>query len=175
MTVTEAREIAKDFVRTMNPEMRTDAYPNYGIYKVSLDGGAFLEMYFVQVNTGRQSQSRFYTGVDCVIENDSVRYAEIETMMDYGKIAAAILKATRIPMTIWKDTTHQYSDAECEKELACTMEFPVEIVYGFYKEKQTSFLKWLNEYTIPDVDGLYEYAVNHGFNAIRTDRKEYDT
>lgn len=95
-----------------------------------------------------------------------------------------------ILMTVWADTTGQYTEEECHFDNLCIIELPRRIVYSYYKEHEADFVaetmaelsipkaectfdKWVNNvYTCEDTDGLFQYAVVNGYHWQRPDEPE---
>lgn len=95
-----------------------------------------------------------------------------------------------ILMTVWADTTGQYTEEECNFDNMCIIELPRRIVYSYYKVHEADFVaetmaelsipkaectfdKWVNNvYTCEDTDGLFQYAVIHGYRWQRPDEPE---
>lgn len=94
-----------------------------------------------------------------------------------------------ITMSVFADTTHQYTEEEIEKDNIAEIELPRRIVWDFYKanEKQfmavsgayfeipparCNFLDWLASYTCTDTDELFDFAVQKGFTWKRPDEPE---
>lgn len=95
-----------------------------------------------------------------------------------------------ILMTVWADTTGQYTEEECNFDNMCVIELPRRIVYSYYKEREADFVaetmaelsvpkaectfdKWVNNvYTCEDTDGLFQYAVMNGYHWQRPDEPE---
>lgn len=86
-----------------------------------------------------------------------------------------------IPVCVYCSSTGLFSEEECYLENLTDMMFPEWIVREWYKENKKDFIEecksdslkepcfetWLNEvYTADDTDGLYEFAVEKGYDPI---------
>ena len=82
-------EIADVFVRTMNPEMKTDETPNFGTCEMPINNKFQLEFEFIEevLDCGTE----FYTDI-YLSDYDGILYGYkcAETMTDVEKIAEAI-------------------------------------------------------------------------------------
>lgn len=90
-------------------------------------------------------------------------------------------------VTVWADSTHQYTEMECDRGNMVDIELPRRIVYNYYKANEAEFVaetadelrispaectfdKWIQSvYTCMDTDGLFDYAVRHGYEWKRPD------
>lgn len=89
-----------------------------------------------------------------------------------------------IPVTVYCDSTDLYTEEEVMQENLCELYFPEEIVRAWYEADITaheedqkaelgpntvcSFETWLRDvYTADGTDGLYQFAVDHGFQPER--------
>ena len=88
-----------------------------------------------------------------------------------------------IPVCIYRDSTGLFSEEECFNDNLIDMLFPEWIVEEWYKRYETEFIiqcktevnekpcfkTWYTEvYTADDTDGLYDFAVEKGFQPILT-------
>lgn len=86
---------------------------------------------------------------------------------------------TLIPVCVYCSSTGLFSEEECNTENLTDMMFPEWIVREWYKENEKDFIAecktdslkepcfetWFNEvYTADDTDGLYDFAVEKGFD-----------
>lgn len=84
-----------------------------------------------------------------------------------------------IPVCIYCDSTGLFSETEIFNDNLTEMFFPIWIVQEWYKEHEKDFIEacktdslkepcfetWINEvYTADDTDGLYNYAVEKGYD-----------
>lgn len=85
-----ALEMATEFVRTMNPEMRTDGSANFAIYEYELPDDRFnLEVCFIEEDFDNAIEYR--TAIDLVDKHSvTVDYTFAETMTDAEAIADGI-------------------------------------------------------------------------------------
>jgi len=85
-----ALEMATEFVRTMNPEMRTDGSANFAIYEFKLPDKRFnLEVCFIEEDFA--DEPKFRTAIDMVDKHSTtVDYTFAETMTDIQAIADGI-------------------------------------------------------------------------------------
>lgn len=89
-----AREMATEFVRTMNPENVTDGTPNFAIYEFELpDPRYHLEVCFIEEDFDDGNESDFRTAIDVVGKDGCTcngMYTFAETMTDIDAIASGI-------------------------------------------------------------------------------------
>lgn len=97
-------------------------------------------------------------------------------------------------MTVWADSTHQYTETECDRDNMVDIELPRRLVYDYYKNHEAEFVaetmdelripkeectfdKWAKEvYTCMDTDELFDYARMHGYEWKRSDEPaEWET
>ena len=89
-----AKEMATEFVRTMNPENVTDGSANFGIYEFHLPyDNLHLEVCFVEEDFDDGNESNFRTAIDAVGKDGCTYngvYTFAETMTDIDAIAESI-------------------------------------------------------------------------------------
>ena len=86
---------------------------------------------------------------------------------------------------LYCDTTGLYNEDEMSKDNLCELLFPEKIVKDWYYKnvdkfseetaselsvslEECTFDMWFEDvYTADDMDGLYEFAMDHGFKAVR--------
>lgn len=84
----------------------------------------------------------------------------------------------QLAVCIYKDSTDLFTEKAMVNSNLCDMLFPEQIVRAWYKAHEEDFIEeckenslkepcfktWLNEvYTADDTDGLYDFAVELGF------------
>ena len=96
-----------------------------------------------------------------------------------------------LPVGIWKDTTNQYTDEECDKDNELVIPVPQDLLFKWYMENAefdreqcpeympeggwpdipiSDMLRWLwEEYTLDETDGLYYWLTQHGYYWKRLD------
>jgi len=96
-----------------------------------------------------------------------------------------------LPVGIWKDTTGQYSDEECDEDNMVTIPVPQDLLWQWYMENAEfdreqcadqepeggwaeitieDMLRWLwEEYTLDETDGLYYWLAQHNYYWKRLD------
>ena len=86
-----------------------------------------------------------------------------------------LAQSDKISMTVYCDTTGQYSEKEVNEDNITEMEFPKYIVKEYFEKvadadcEYESFEEWLDDYTADDTEELYEFAEARGFKAKRSD------
>lgn len=86
-------------------------------------------------------------------------------------------------MTVYADSTCQYTEEECVRDNLVDIELPRRIIYEYFvdyiaesMDGTATFARWLEEYTADDTDGLWRYARNRGCEWHRSDEPaEYAT
>lgn len=82
-------EMASEFVRTMNPEMKTDETPNFATFELPINENYKIELEFT--DEIHDSGDEFYTDIYLSdYKGTSYGYKCAETMTDIEKIAEAI-------------------------------------------------------------------------------------
>ena len=85
-----AKEMATEFLTTMNPELRNDGSTNFAIYEFELPDERFnLEVCFIEEDF--DDEREFRTAIDLVSKHSTtVDYTFAETMTDIDGIADGI-------------------------------------------------------------------------------------
>lgn len=94
------------------------------------------------------------------------------------------MKSTKLFLvTIYRDSTRLFSETECDNNNLTEILLPEWILQEWYKKNEKDFIKeceenslnvscfrtWITEvYTADDTDGLYDFAVEKGFQPILT-------
>ena len=69
-------------------------------------------------------------------------------------------------VSIYCDSTGQFSERECEKDNLVDIDFPDHIVHAWYEihtDTEKTYDAWLDTFTADETDGLYEFAKQYGF------------
>ena len=101
-------------------------------------------------------------------EPDNVWQADVDALTQAIEF---IRSTTIVSVCIYRDSTGLYTDEECNQSNLEDFDLPEEILRRWHDACfLSSYEHWLDEYTADDTDGLYQFAIEHGFTPIPTGR-----